>query len=247
MMLVFLHMPKASGTTVSSILERQYPEGTVYRSVDTQPRAVAEAIGRQGVAGRRVRCVMGHMLLGLHRYVDEPVSYITMLRHPFRRLLSHYAYVRRTPEHYLHAEVVARRLTFDEYMLGGLSSELNDGQVRLLCGREDAEDVAYGQVPEAMLEEAQTNLRDFVAVGVSERFDESLALFQALLGWPAVEYEAQNVAESTAAAPVLTEATRALIARYNRLDLRLYDYAWQLLGESLVTHRIGPRRAWCSG
>jgi len=238
-MLVFLHVPKASGTTLASVIERQYPAGTVYRSANTEPSAVAEAISRRDSAARPLRCVMGHMLFGLHRYLDEPTTYITMLRQPARRLLSHYAYVRRTPGHYLHAVVVEQRLTFDEYVASGLSSELNDGQVRLLCGREDAEAVAYGRVPEEMLEEAVANLRTyFLAVGVTERFDASVLLFQTLLGWTAVEYEAQNTSERAAVTAGVSEATMALIARYNQLDLRLYEHAWRMLGSSLATHGI---------
>jgi hypothetical protein len=240
-MLVFLHVPKASGTTLASVIERQYPAGSVYRAADTEPGAVAEAISRREAAAPPLRCVMGHMLFGLHRYLDEPTTYITMLRDPVRRLLSHYAYVRRTPGHYLHAVVAERRLTFDDYMASGLSSELNDGQVRLLCGREDAEAVAYGRVSEEMLEEAVANLRThFLAVGVTERFDESVLLFQTLLGWTAVEYEAQNTSERAAVTAGVSDATMTLIRRYNQLDLRLYERAGRMLGDSLATHGIDP-------
>jgi hypothetical protein len=238
-LLVFLHLPKASGTTLSSIIERQYPAGTVYRSTETQPQAVAQAIGHRGAAAPPLRCVMGHMLFGLHRYLDGPTRYITMLRHPIRRLLSHYAYVLRTPEHYLHAEVVGGRLTFDEYVAGGLSSELNDGQVRLLCGREDAEAVPFGLVSEEMLVEAEANLRtSFVAVGITERFDESLRLFRTLLGWRDVAYEAQNRSAPSAVPTAVSATTTALIGRYNRLDLRLYERACRMLDDALAVHRI---------
>lgn len=241
MMLVFLHVPKASGTTLASVIERQYPAGSVYRAGDTEPRAVAEAISRREVGAPPLRCVMGHMLFGLHQYLDEPAAYITMLRDPVRRLLSHYAYVRRTPGHYLHAVVVERRLTFDDYIACGVSSELNDGQVRLLCGREDAEAVAYGRVSEEMLEEAVANLRThFIAVGVTERFDASVLLFQTLLGWTAVEYEVQNTSERGAGNAGVSDATMTLIRRYNQLDLRLYEQACRMLGRSLATHGIDP-------
>jgi hypothetical protein len=161
-----------------------------------------------------------------------------MLRHPVRRVVSHYEYVQRTREHYLHDKVVSGGLTLDDYVAGGVSTELNDGQVRQLCGIEGAGTVPYGEVSEEMLETAKTNLQHrFVAVGITERFDESLLLFQKLLGWGSVQYEAKNTAPRRVS-PAASETTTAVILRYNGLDLRLYDFARELLASALVAHGI---------
>jgi hypothetical protein len=156
------------------------------------------------------------------------------------RLISHYAFVRRTPEHPLHAHVIDQRLTFEDYVASGLTTELNDGGVRLLCGREDAETVGYGRVTRAMLEDAKANLRKhFLAVGTTERFQESVLLFQQLLHWKRVEeYRSLNRSERRETSLPLTDQARSLIARYNALDLELYDYARQLLQDSLAIHGI---------
>lgn len=237
-LLLFLHIPKASGTTLTSIVRRQYPGDAVYRTADMAPRAIAEALGRDGPGAEQLQCVMGHMRFGLHRHLDRPARYITMLRHPVRRLVSHYEYVRRTREHYLHRTVVDGRITLDDYVMRGLSSELNDGQVRLLCGIDGAVTVPHGQVSEEMLHAARTNLREhFLAVGVTERFDESLLLLQALLGWRSVQYQPENRAPRRRARPP-SAGTVELIMRYNNLDLQLYEDARAMLATALAAHGI---------
>jgi hypothetical protein len=127
------------------------------------------------------------MRFGLHRYIRRPAEYITMLRHPVKRIVSHYEYVRRTRAHYLHRTVVDGRIPLEEYVTAGLSPELNDGQLRILCGMEDAVTLPYGGVVDDMLESAKRDLRnEFAAVGITERFNESLLLFQRVLGWGSV-------------------------------------------------------------
>ena len=243
--LLFIHVPKASGSTLRSVIQRQYPPDALYETrvrqmVDTAPRAIAEALAREG-APDRLRCVMGHMRFGLHRYIEQPVDYITMLRHPVRRIVSHYEYVRRTREHYLHRRVVDGRIPLEEYVTAGLSPELNDGQVRILCGIEDAVSLPYGGVGDDMLEAAERNLRnEFAAVGITERFDESLLLFQRVLGWGSVHYEPENVAPR-GRTPRISQSTIDGIMRYNALDLRLYEYACEMLDSALVAHGVDAR------
>ena len=238
-LLVFLHIPKASGTTLSSIIETQYPAHAIYRTAHMAPRAIADALRER--PAEDLHCVMGHMYFGLHRYLSRPTRYITMLRHPMRRLISHYAYVRRMPEHVLHGAVSDGRMTFEQYVASGMSLELNDGQVRLLCGRDDAETIPYGHVSADMLTDAKMNLRSFAAVGVTEHFDESALLFQRLLGWPRVEYLAQNRSARNGLSLVITDSTRAIVEQYNRLDLELYDYARGIFTAAAATHRIDSR------
>jgi hypothetical protein len=236
-LLLFLHIPKAAGTTLVRIIERQYPTGTVHRCRDVSPRVIADAIARRPPDAPALSCVMGHMLFGLHAYLRQPGRYVTMLRHPVSRVVSHYEYVRRTPEHYAHREVVDRRLSLEAYVASGLSSEVNDGQVRLLCGRDGAEAVPHGEVSQDMLEAAVGNLRAHaLAVGLSERFDESLLLFQRLLGWPDVRYTPENTAPG--ARPPITPAARAVIERYNALDLRLYEHGRRVLEQALAAAGI---------
>jgi hypothetical protein len=232
---IFLHVPKASGTTLSTIVERQYTPAAVRRT-DPDHRAFRARLQAQSDAEKAdIQCVLGHMVFGLHRYLPRPAVYITMLRDPVDRLISHYAYVLRTPEHYLHREVVSRRLTLAEYADSGLTSELNDGQVRLLSGWDDAEEIPCGRVPRAMLEAAKENLRrHFAAFGVTERFDATLLLFRQRLGWRHVYHVPHNVGRGRPRrADVPPEAIRS-IESHNALDRELYRWARTALDETLA-------------
>jgi len=236
-LLLFVHIPKASGTTLRHIIQRQYPAGAVYRTTDPSPAAIAKAL-RELQNASDVQCVAGHMEFGLHRYLTRPARYITMLRHPVPRLVSHYEFVRRTPDHFLHDRVLAEGITLDEYVTRALTTEINDGQVRLLCGLECATNVGYGEVSEEMFEAARLNLRNhFLAVGITERFDESLLLFGAVLGWRSLAYAPVNTRPARRAYAI-SESTKELIVRYNRFDVRLYDDACELLQTALSNHGI---------
>jgi hypothetical protein len=49
--LLFIHVPKASGSTLGSVIQRRYPPDALYETriremADTAPHAIAEALGR---------------------------------------------------------------------------------------------------------------------------------------------------------------------------------------------------------
>lgn len=229
---IFVHIPKASGTTLRSILIRQYGRDRVHYVQDVE--AFMTGLARQSEAEKAtIRFVHGHIPFGLHQYLPGPSVYLTMLRSPVERIVSHYYYVRREPAHPLHARVVTQRMTLEDYVGTGLSVELNDDQVRLLSGL-DARSVPYGGVTTAMLESAKTNLeRSFAGVGLTERFDESVLLFRSILGWGRVYYVPLNVTAGRVPASEISESARRIIERYNALDLQLYEHARSLLESAL--------------
>src|SRR4051812_30440612 len=98
---IFLHVPKASGTTLIKLLHRWYPREEIYE-VGTRPRAehLAELRARPGV-----RLVLGHAAFGLHEAMSEPARYITVLREPVARVISQFHYTSRTPQHPLYARI----------------------------------------------------------------------------------------------------------------------------------------------
>ena len=65
------------------------------------------------------------------------------------------------------------------------------------------------------------------AVGVTERFDESLLVFRHTLGWERddVYYLPRLVNPHRPAATELSAAVRSVIAERNRFDLALYEWA----------------------
>jgi hypothetical protein len=234
-LLVFLHIPKAAGRTFYRVLDRQVPAGTVFQLDGTHWQASIERLrAMPEEERRRLRVVQGHMGFGVHELFSQTARYITFVRDPVSRIVSHYHYALRSKNHYLHDEVVGRGLRLRDYATGGLTAELENGQTKLLAGPDD--DLAEG-TPED-LERAKRHVREhFVLAGLTERFDESLLLLKRDLGWANVAYERENVAPS-APRPPDPETVEAVRER-NLLDLELHRFCADLLDERLAA-AAGP-------
>ena len=131
---IFLHIPKACGTTLTKLLQRWCRREEVYE-VGKKPREehVAELRVRPGV-----RLVIGHAAFGLHEAMPAETRYLTVLRDPVERLVSHFHYAGRTPVHKLHAAIKSGEMT-----LLALARHVANLQTRYLGGRvEDVPDEA---------------------------------------------------------------------------------------------------------
>jgi hypothetical protein len=212
--LVFIHVPKAAGTTLRRIIARQYPPETLFDApFDGRPFEIP--------AHRRstVRVLQGHLPFGCQEQIDAPVDLVTVLREPVDRVRSLYDYIQRRPGHVLRGLVEER--TLEEFAASG-HAEVRNMQVRLVSGCRDVDGRA--------LETAKRNLATrFAAFGLVERFDESLVLMKRALGWGSIYYRAANVARSPTVERGAPSAAVSRIERENELDLELYAFARERL------------------
>jgi hypothetical protein len=224
--LIFLHIPKAAGTTLHSILASRYPAGSHLSIYD--PEQAARMIPHWPLARReQIRLLEGHVAFGLHECLVGETTYITLLRDPIERIISHYYYVRRMPGHYLHDRVVGDNMSLAEYAGSGLSDELDNGQVRLIAGVVSAETVPVGACDTRLLEIAKRNIEGhFALAGLTERFDASLALMAIQLGWDRIPtYSNLNVSENKPPKDRIDASARSAIGKANALDCSLYEWA----------------------
>jgi hypothetical protein len=225
--LIFVHIPKTGGATLRSILLRNYPRSTVYRSAPSVLPDPAE-FSEQDRA--RIRVYEGHMPFGLHTRLSEPATYITLVRDPVERAISRYHYILERPEHPQYQKVRAYR------DLKEFSCDAPNEQVMLLAGPRQRGVVAS----EARLEEAKENLRrHFAVVGLTEQFDETLLLLKRRFGWRYVLYRRHNVTGSRPTIDELPAETRAVLEERNQLDRELHTYARGLLEEQLERQGVG--------
>jgi hypothetical protein len=186
------------------------------------------------------------MPFGLHQYLSVPATYITMLRDPVDRVVSHYYFVLKTPSHYLHQAVARERMGLEDFVRSGLSTELTNDQTRLISGVEkvntrllDGEErrtlrASREPVTREILETAKRNLREhFAAVGLFKSFDESLLLFKKVLGWGGIYYVRRNVTKGRPRVRQIPRQARAVIEKYNEMDMELYEYARQRFEEAI--------------
>lgn len=222
---VFVHIPKTAGTTMRTVLRRLYPDGhRVHIRAFTQDALETKSGRAIGTRALERTCIFGHMVFGVHRYADQAVDYLSMVRDPVNRVLSDYYYVLQTPWHECYDPVVTQHYTLRDYVTSGVTTYTDNIQVRMLSGEGKA--VPYGACTAAMLERAKTNIDDrFAVVGVTERFDESLILMQRALGWRTPWYVRKNKTKRRPPREAVSDEVRDLIREQNALDVELYQFA----------------------
>ncbi|MCH7791319.1 MAG: sulfotransferase family 2 domain-containing protein [Planctomycetes bacterium] len=226
--LIFLHMPKAGGTTLEGIVKRQYPGGRFFRFTGMAENVAAFcALPESERAAFDV--LSGHEYFGIHEHVRSPCTYITMLRHPVDRIVSLYHYVRRTPDHYLYNFGFADRRDVEDFVRRPITPEIDNWQTRLLNPRPERF-LPVGGVDEAMLERAMANLAEhFAVVGVTERFDDTLELLRMRFGWTDLSYERRNATPGRSSVDELPASAVGAILEANRFDAQLHGFAAELL------------------
>jgi len=238
--LIFIHIPKNAGRTFESILDRQYREGTIY-TLYGYGSAIADAVNQLECMPEdeknKIRLIKGHCQFGLHTHLAQSTSYLTFLRDPLERAVSLYHYIQRDRHHPHHAIIRNRNMSLGEYVASGLSREIDNGQVRLLSGKE--QECPFGQCSGELLELAKMNIRDnFPVVGLVERFDESLVLMGLRFGWKTLWYQKKNVRGRRLLRSGLDQSTLGLIDKYSELDRQLYDFAFRRLDSMIIECRL---------
>jgi hypothetical protein len=219
-MLAFVHIPKTAGTTLHKIITHQYPSRriAIHHDSDGPPdAALAERL-----ACRHTSVVMGHFSIGLHRFIPG-LRYITCLRDPVSRIISHYHHTLNTPDHYLHRAVTTAKMDPADYVSSGLSGELSNGMTRMLAGMDDFD---HGTVDESTLSLAKSNITNhFDGVVLSESFDAGILMLARSLGWSRPYYIRRKTGRYGTATRTPDAHTRSAIEQYNRLDCELHAWA----------------------
>lgn len=235
--LLFLHIPKAAGSTIQPIAQRQYEDTAVYTFTADSQGSFAKLANMPAQKQNKIRFVKGHFNFGLHKKLHRPATYFTLLRDPIERTLSYYYFVKRNKHHYLYDQVTRENLNIHDVLKQQLTPDLDNGQVRLISGVWN--DVPTGQCTAELLTLAKKNLKEkFTVVGLSEQFDESIVLLSQEFGWRNIVYVRQNVTPNRPTLADVDQETKKIIQTYNRLDTELYQYAQKLFQERI--QKQGP-------
>lgn len=221
--LIFMHVAKAGGTTLHNIIEKQYPKDLIYtvEHTDTQYQKVSKL--QNHPRKDELRLIKGHMPIGLHEHLNQPYDYITFLRHPVERIISHYFYAKSLPHHYLYDSIVNNNMTIDEYVSSGLTPELENHQTRIFSGLTKYSKNNFEKVTEEHLQLAISVLdKNFVMVGLTEYFDESLLLLKKYFNWNNIFYMKMKVNNSNK--NEVSEEQLSIVKEFQKYDLLLYDF-----------------------
>jgi hypothetical protein len=221
--LVFTHIPKAAGTTLDSILEDIAADdglkwlrvmGTLYGQFlgPGKPDTVAELDDLSDQALSAAQFLTGHIPFGVDERIEGKCFYITVLREPASRLLSHFRYG-------VERGGWSAATAIEDLLRDGLV--IDNPQTRQLAGLRDAAE----KCTPATLERALSNLKSgYAIVGVTERFDEVLKALIGLYGWPDLAYTDCQVTTARIGGDVESKVAEAA-GRYDELDRELYAWA----------------------
>ncbi len=237
---IYLHIPKAAGTTLHRIIKRQYPPDAVFEVDPGAPDAKEDSIHALKALSdshrSRIRFLTGHVPFGVHQWVAEPALYVTLLRDPVERAISDYYYIRNTPQHPFHQQMMVENLSLEDTVRVDVEANGNNLQTRWVSGYAAADHSLppYDPLPEDALQRAKQNVENWFAIaGVVERFDETLLLMKRHFGWRNVYYTKANVTRGRPAAAALPAATVAFIREHNALDMELWAFCARRLEEQV--------------
>ena len=246
----FYHIPKTAGMSAWQLLEWAYPEknicpGRMWEDIITVP---AETLAGYDV-------YRGHFLAYIEDYLGRQFDTFTLLREPVERTISHYYHVQRAPEHPFHAEALALPLAefcthprtrhmVQNYQSGYLAC-LGRKDPRALAANMTSEDFAKYKLqlaldpapdefspPQELYRAANDRLRSFVAVGLSERLEDSLTLIAHALGLPhPPAFSARNVGANRP--PTVDPEAISAIRAHTEVDQALYDSMRKLFEQNL--------------
>lgn len=225
-MLIFIHISKTGGSTLRDLLHWNY-DGQSYniKSFDGILPFLAQADAEK----LRWKCLQGQLFYGIHAYIPAPCTYLTILREPIARVISHYYYldVRRK-----RAGLPPLKLSLEQFL--ELEPFQAYTQLNLLAGGPTVEAALRRPLPPDALEQAIAHIEaDFPIVGILERYDESLLLMKRHFGWARAFYARKNENRGHPRYQDLPAHQQQLLQRVCEPELALYDYARKRLEQQL--------------
>lgn len=216
--IIFLHMFKSGGTTVTACLHEHFGEQhhAIFNTSVTHPRHPLQMMGN-------ARFVSGHGLYGIHKYLPTRCRYLTFLRDPVERIISAYYNIREPS-----CEAHPWHKMFNEQSLEELLdiregatpwAQWDNYQVRELVGMSKTDHFTMSKVD---LERAKKNLDSFVFVGLTEKIDQQLPGLFRQLDIPYKPSERLNVTQGKP--NVIGETLRSKIRALNPLDYELIEW-----------------------
>lgn len=94
---LFMHIPKTAGIAFREAIVANYRESQIAYLYGTAPGFLTGDLRKLPLEQRRDwRFVIGHFQYGLHDFLPQESLYVTIVREPAARILSHFAFLRQT-------------------------------------------------------------------------------------------------------------------------------------------------------
>lgn len=229
---LFEHVPKCGGTTISYYLKSQYLDNTIFSIDGSNPsKSINYFMSLPEKKRYSYNLVQGHGAHRLRQYTHPAIKKATILRDPVDRIISHYYYVLRTPSHYLYTDVVVKRMSLIDCATSNLSGELRNNYVSrfLQIPAKEAE-----SNPDESIMSAYNILQDeYDVVGTLDNLNSAMHSLAQIASFR-FEFKAKKL-NATVDRPKLMDVdqlTLNAIAEVNHLDVRLFELVKNNLAKS---------------
>jgi len=227
---IFNHIPKTAGLTLSDIMKKQYSNNRIFLTLDYNGKtweggrvqAIKYFIDLPDYRRNEFNLITGHSALELFNSVIDPIG-LVMLREPVNRVLSLYSYMRKMKWHKFYD--ITNRYSLYECYKNKFHLEWNElynGQFSSLVSTISKINFNSTNFFYDDFERIIVFLKEYCLVGLVEKFDESLNLFANYLNWNKSYYYSKiNVTKDK---PVIDPKTIEIVKYYNKDDIYLYNY-----------------------
>lgn len=234
-LVVFTHIHKTAGISFTNVLMDNCPSGSAYlpyvfarkdknglpKTLDSPDEDILKVKNFLAQADERLMLVACHAPFGIHRFTTRRCVYVSMLRQPLEKCLSHFSFSYEKRDSAL-AKSVLQYFDFDlERVLAEKSAfEFMNDQTRVITGSSKVE-MGIEDVELAK----EIILEHYLFVGVTEQYDRGVEHLRNLLRLPNLRRYHHNTQrnKSTNLAKI-SPKTRALLVDMNQIDMMLYDW-----------------------
>ena len=221
-MYCFEHIPKTGGLSIGSAL-KEYYGNNLFPLVKYGNNQIPEGI--EVVHGHRARASMRS---------DAGVKFFTFVRHPVPLVKSHFEYISRamSTKHFWRIRILRKPL--DYYLENKLFKDFDNGMIR----RIGMVDFPFGSCNRDLLENALEKLeKDYVFIGLLERFNESLFGLSQTLKWSQLPvYQKMNIGIHKIG--LYGNNIDNKIAEINKFDIELYEYCKKRLEKYITKNQV---------
>jgi len=215
--MVFMHIPKCAGGSLTDWLLKQYRKYEVFNC--GHDGTIHDFISMPQNKRDEINLLCGHVYYGIHNQFSSPdeVQYITMLRNPVERTISQYWFMENKGKDFPFYKAI-RSMPAEDFIRAGMNPFLHNPMTHMLsCSHRDNKSVKVD-----MLEAARDTLFKIGMenIGFVDRFDSFLVNLCEMYGFTDQGYERRNVSKKGNTSDEMREAARDV----SQLDIALYSY-----------------------
>lgn len=219
---IHLHIPKTGGTTLRDIIQRQYQSEKILMipKLDESEDILKEVSTSQI---NQLKLIQGHLKYGIHNHFHRRAKYFAIIRDPINRVLSTYYYVLSQKNNPQNLSTSNNQMTIYDYVQSGVNPFLINGQTQLISGKTGNIDNPIIKSEELFSLAKENIANDFLFLGITEMFDETILILKNMLGWHMPYYSIANRTKNKPNYDAVDPTVISFIKEHNQLDIKLYN------------------------